>query len=174
MRVDVVSYNPQWPASFVAEELQLRSALDNCLLAVHHIGSTSVVGLAAKPIIDIMLEVSSLERLDEQNGQLEALGYEAMGECGIARRRYFRKGGDERTHQIHAFLQGDDHVHRHLAFRDYLRAHPAVCREYAELKQAVAASCQHDIERYCAGKNAFVKEHEANALRWLAGQEPAL
>lgn len=174
VKVDVVSYNPQWPVHFVAEETQLRSVLDHCLLAVHHIGSTSVPGLAAKPIIDIMLEVSSLDRLDEQNGQMEVLGYEAMGECGIARRRYFRKGGDERTHQIHAFLQGDDHVRRHLAFRDYLRAHPAACREYAELKQALAASCQHDIERYCAGKNAFVKEHETRALRWLAGLSPAL
>ena len=127
-------------------------------------------------LLGIPLLTFSVRRWRELSAarQLEALGYEAMGECGIARRRYFRKGGDERTHQIHAFLQGDDHVHRHLAFRDYLRTHPAVCREYAELKQAVAASCQHDIERYCAGKNAFVKEHEANALRWLAGQEPAL
>lgn len=170
MKVEVVPYRPQWSALFQAEADQLRSLLDECLLAVHHIGSTSVSGLAAKPIIDILLEVSSLERLDQQNGLLEVMGYEAMGECGISRRRYFRKGGDERTHQIHAFLQGDPHVVRHLAFRDYLRAHPAICREYAALKETVAAQCENRIERYCEGKNDFVKEHEARALSWLASR----
>ncbi len=93
MRVDVVSYNPQWPVHFVAEETQLRSVLDHCLLAVHHIGSTSVPGLAAKPIIDIMLEVSSLDRLDEQNGQMEVLGYEAMGGVRDCASPLFPQGG---------------------------------------------------------------------------------
>ncbi|MGD1818016.1 MAG: GrpB family protein [Pleomorphochaeta sp.] len=168
MKVEVVGYDPDWPLRFEQEKRLLVKRLGAVAKAVHHIGSTSVEGLAAKPIIDIILEVTSLDALDATKHELEALGYEGMGEFGIVGRRYFRKGKEERTHQIHAFAVGDENIARHLAFRDYLKAHPAAKAEYEALKCRLAKNCNNDIEAYCDGKDSFVKLHEANALKWKA------
>jgi GrpB-like predicted nucleotidyltransferase (UPF0157 family) len=119
-------------------------------------------------MIDILLETSSLELLDQVTPTLEALGYEGLGEFGIPGRRYFRKGVVKRTHQIHAFASGDPGLLRHLAFRDYLQSHPKVCREYDHLKRKVAETCQQDIDKYCEGKNDFIQKHEALALEWVS------
>jgi GrpB-like predicted nucleotidyltransferase (UPF0157 family) len=124
--------------------------------------------LAAKPIIDILMEVSSLEALDALNGSMQAIGYEPKGEFGISGRRYFPKGGVDRTHQVHAFVSGDAHVMRHLAFRDYLRTHPETAREYGELKMSLAHACENDLGRYCDGKDECVKRVETEAMRWKA------
>lgn len=168
MKLEVLPYDALWPVYFEKE----RDALENCLGGIiyqaHHIGSTAVEGLAAKPIIDIILEVTSLEALDNASPLLESMGYEAMSEFGISRRRYFRKGGFNRTHQIHAFKAGDPHVLRHLVFRDYLKNFSNVRREYGELKLRLAAGCRGDLEAYCDGKDAFVKHHEAKALEWAS------
>ena len=166
MKVRVLPYDPAWPEAFEAEKLVLEKALGDAAVRIHHIGSTSVEGLAAKPIIDILLEVVSLEALDAVSNQVEAHGYEGLGEFGIERRRYFRKGGDERTHQIHAFPAGDPHVARHVAFRDYLRAYPDVCEEYVAVKRKAASSYPEDVMNYNDGKDGFIKEHEAKALAW--------
>jgi len=123
-----------------------------------------VPGLAAKPIIDILLEVRDLADLDAHNSEMETIGYKPMGEFGILGRRYFPKGGDNRSHQIHAFLRDDPNVYRHIAFRDYLRRHPEVAQEYAALKRQVARTCDNDIGRYCDGKDTYVKRVEAIAL----------
>lgn len=170
MKIEVVSYDPDWPEAFAMEKVGVWGKVGEAIVAIHHIGSTAVLGLSAKPIIDMLMETSSLELLDEHTFELEALGYEGLGEFGIPGRRYFRKGGDNRTHQIHAFATGDPGLRRHLAFRDYLRAHPEICREYDQLKREVAATCNQDIDRYCKGKDAFIKKHEALALEWLSEQ----
>lgn len=170
MRVEVLEYDSNWPALFEKEKALLLENFGAAIVRVHHIGSTSVYGLSAKPVIDIMLEVNSLDELDDAKARFEALGYEVKGEFGIARRRYFQKGGYNRTHQIHAFVAGDEHVIRHLAFRDYLKAHPHVRLEYQDLKIKVASECNDDIEGYCDGKDGFVKHHEAKALEWMAAQ----
>ena len=100
------------------------------------------------------------------------LGYECMGEFGIPGRRYFRKGGENRTHQIHVFAEADGrNVARHLAVRDYLRAHPQRAREYGALKAALAARYPEDIGAYCDGKDAFVRALERDALIWQRGRE---
>ncbi|MFD2178237.1 GrpB family protein [Veronia pacifica] len=165
--IEVVEYRESWVEDYANEKKALLSTANaENIVAIHHVGSTSVKGLAAKPIIDIILEVRSLERLDQDNDLLASLGYEAKGEFGIAGRRYFQKGGAKRTHHIHAFLSGVDDVHRHLAFRDYLSAFPEVADEYAALKQEGAASCNNDSDRYCNHKNDFVREHEARAIEW--------
>jgi len=167
MRIRIEPYNEAWPALYESEASRLSSVLGKTLDQIHHIGSTAVPGLGAKPIIDILLEVRSLEKLDLETDRIEHLGYEAMGEFGIKDRRYFRKGGDERTHHIHAFQSGDPNVVRHIAFRDYLRAHRDVAQEYETLKREVAAACENSIERYGDGKDAFVRLHEARALEWV-------
>lgn len=166
MKIEVVPYDENWPSAFESEKRQLLEKVESGITRVHHIGSTSVPNLSAKPIIDIMIEATSLEALDLHKSGFEALGYEVMGEFGMAGRRYYRKGGDDRTHQIHAFTAGDENLHRHLAFRDYLIAHPDISKEYGRLKIKVAGACNHDIDRYCDGKNSFVQEYEAKALKW--------
>ena len=165
--VVVVPYNPQWPALYEQEAQAIGQILGENLTAIHHIGSTSVPGLAAKPIIDIMPVVRDLAQVDACSAQFEALGYEVMGEFGIPGRRYYRKGGENRTHQIHAFSEEDHwNIDRHLAVRDYLRAHPKEAKLYGDLKQRLAQQFPEDIERYCDGKDAFVKALEKRAYAW--------
>ena len=170
--IEVVEYNPLWPKRFESERDLLHRTLRDVAVEIHHIGSTAVPGLAAKPIIDILIEVTDLSALDSLDGEMEAIGYEPKGEFGIPGRRYFRKGGDERTHHIHAFAQGDFNVTRHVAFRDYLRANPDVAREYGELKKRVALECQNDIDRYCDGKDAYINRVEAIAVKKMKPSEP--
>lgn len=170
MIVEVVPYNLGWPKAFQQEKQHLTKLLGGLVLELHHIGSTSVAGLYAKPIIDMILEVDSLAQLDEVSDMFERLGYEVMGEFGIEGRRYYRKGGNNRTHQIHAFERGDANINRHLAFRDYLVAHPEVKLEYQNLKVELARDCNHDIDKYCDGKDDFVKLHEKKALAWMTSQ----
>jgi GrpB-like predicted nucleotidyltransferase (UPF0157 family) len=172
MKVEVVPHNPEWGREFEAEAHCLKQVLGELVVGLHHIGSTAIPGLSAKPIIDVLMVVLSLSALDEETPTLEAIGYEAMGEYGIATRRYFRKNdfAGIRTHQVHAFEAASPHVERHLAFRDYLIAHPWVARDYGELKQRLAAQNPDDIDTYGDGKEAFVKEHEALALAWRSSR----
>lgn len=161
----VVDYDPLWPLLFRKEADAISRILGDNLVLIHHIGSTSVPFLAAKPIIDIMPVVKDLSGVDAVSGEFVKLGYEYLGEFGIKGRRYLRKGGQERTHQIHIFQMEDDtNILRHLAFRDYLRSHRDVAMEYAELKKDLAARFPYDIDGYCDGKDAFVKKIENLAL----------
>lgn len=163
--ITVVDSDPSWPRKYAAERDRIAPALGDNLLAVWHIGSTAVSGLAAKPVIDIMAAVRSLEAADAAAERFAALGCEYLGEFGIPGRRYLRRGGDERTHQVHIFAAGDTaNISRHLAFRDYLRAHADARGEYAALKRSLAREFPYDIDAYCDGKAAFVQEHEARAL----------
>lgn len=170
MKIEVVPYRPEWPAAFEAEEKAILGLSLPGVINIHHIGSTAVEGLSAKPIIDIMIEAQSLEELDQNKKRIESLGYEAMGAFGIVGRRYYRKGVDDRTHQIHAFQISDPNLCRHLAFRNYLREYPEIRKEYAALKERVASECDHDINEYCDGKNDFIQLHEAKALDWINGK----
>lgn len=172
MKIDIVPYDHRWPALFEAERAALCEALGDVAGTIHHIGSTSVPGLAAKPVIDILLEVDALDALDRKAPAFEALGYEVMGEFGIPGRRYFRKGGSNRTHHIHAFRRGDANVLRHLAFRDYLAHFPEVRREYGALKARLASQFPADIGGYGDGKAPFIAQHEALALAWMAASAP--
>ncbi len=163
-KIEVVDYDPTWTERFSDESILLKKVLGVVSIAIHHIGSTSVPGLASKPIIDILIEVTSLNEIDELDAEMSKIGYESKGEFGISGRRYFQKGGDNRTHQIHAFRTGDENVMRHVAFRDYLRKNADVARDYGKLKRKVAESCDNDIEKYCDGKDEFVKTHERIAV----------
>ena len=165
-KIVIQDFDPGWREKYEMERSVIENTLGPIVIATHHIGSTSVPGLKAKPIIDIVLEVSSLSELDEKAGRLENLGYEVMGEFGITGRRYFRKAPAIRTHHIHAFKGGDPHITRHLAFRDYLIAHQEIAIEYGKLKTQLAAEFANDNDGYCAGKDGFVKYHEAEALNW--------
>ena len=153
---------------FSEEAAKIRRILgDNCT-EIYHIGSTSVKGLAAKPIIDMMVAVRSLEQVDRVAKSFLNIGYEYLGEFGMPGRRYLRKGGVERTHQIHIFPESQtDDIDRHLAVRDYLRTHKDACDAYAGLKQSLAEKYPYDIDGYCDGKDGFMKRLEEKALSWV-------
>jgi GrpB-like predicted nucleotidyltransferase (UPF0157 family) len=170
MRVFVVPYDPKWPEEFARESPAVAVALGDLLLAIHHIGSTAIPGIHAKPIIDMLAVVRAIEAVDRRNVELQALGYEAMGEFGIPGRRYFRKNdaAGNRTHQIHTFQAGSPQIERHLAFRDFLRAHGEFADQYVALKRRLADLHPTDVEAYASGKDEFIKEMLARAAIWRA------
>ena len=145
------------------------NALGDVLVAIHHMGSTAIPGIHAKPIIDMLAVTEDVRLLDEHASRLEALAYEALGEFGIPGRRYFRKNNvaGERTHQIHSFQADSPEITRHLAFCEYLRAHPDAAREYETLKLRLAEAHPEDIELYTEGKGALIRDIDARAARWL-------
>lgn len=169
-RIEVVPYDPRWPQEFEHASGEVVTALGPNLLAIHHIGSTSIPSIHAKPVIDMLAVVADLAAVDQRVAEMQQLGYEAMGAFGIEGRRYFRRDDPtgRRTHQVHAFAESSQHICRHLAFRDFMRAHPAVAREYGALKQKLAVAYPHDMEAYMDGKDAFIKEVEVQALKGLA------
>lgn len=163
----IVEYRPEWKEMYKKEAALIKDILGEELQDIHHIGSTSVEGLAAKPVIDIMPVVKEIEKIDAYNGRFEALGYECMGEYGIPGRRFYRKGGDDRTHHIHIFGEANAYdIKRHMAVRDYLRCHKDAAKAYGEIKASQAKLHPGDIEGYCAGKDAFVKQLEQDAVSW--------
>jgi len=158
-RVEVVPYNPQWPHRYKSEAELLAGTLSQELIIVHHIGSTAIPGMSAKPIIDILAEVRSIEHIDSFNPAMLKLGYMPKGEYGIPGRRFFIKGTeDERSCHLHVFQTSNPEIARHLRFRDYMIAHPAKAAEYASLKEYLASRFPNDIDGYMQGKDAFIKE----------------
>jgi GrpB-like predicted nucleotidyltransferase (UPF0157 family) len=168
-RVEVVPHSPGWAAEFRAEADRLTAVLGDEVVAVHHVGSTAIPGISAKPIIDILLAVREVERLDDLSPEMAALGYEARGEFGLPGRRFFIKETDgRRTHHIHAYTVGNPELERHLAFRDYMISHPENAEAYGRLKENLAQEAT-DFEGYMDGKDAFIKEMEKKALAWIRG-----
>jgi GrpB-like predicted nucleotidyltransferase (UPF0157 family) len=157
-RVEVVPYDDRWPDAFLRASQRLCNVLGDNHLAIHHMGSTSIPGMDAKPIIDLLGEVRSIAAIDDTQSAIEALGYEAMGELGIVGRRYFRKENAEgiRIHHFHVFQTGSPEIDRHLAFRNYLIANPAIAQDYRELKLSLAQQFPTDIDGYMDGKDAFI------------------
>jgi GrpB-like predicted nucleotidyltransferase (UPF0157 family) len=165
-RVEVKSYDEQWVSNFEDEAKTLHEIFGMEIIEIHHIGSTSVNGLKAKPIIDIMPIVREINRIDEFNTKMISIGYEPKGENGITGRRFFQNGGDNRTHHIHFFELGNPEIERHLAFRDYLRSHSDVAKKYGDLKEELSKRFPYDIESYIKGKEQLVLEIERKAVAW--------
>jgi GrpB-like predicted nucleotidyltransferase (UPF0157 family) len=165
--VKIVPPDPTWPEAFQTEAATLAAIFGDRATAIHHIGSTSVPGLAAKLTIDILPEVRNIEEIDALNDAMADAGYEAWGEYGIPGRRFFPKNhGTARTHNVHIFQTGNPEVERHLAFKNYLIHHPETANAYAQLKQTLAQNHPTDIESYMDGKDAFVKRVEKQAMSW--------
>ena len=166
-RIEVVPHSPDWAAGFRAEADRLTAVPDDEVIAIHLIGSAALPGISAKPIIDILLAVREVERLDELRPEIAALDYEGRGEFGLPRRRYFARTTDgRRMHQIHAYKTDNPGLEPHLAFRDYLIYHPENAQAYGRLKEDLAEEIPTEIEGYMAGKDAFIKEMEKKAVAW--------
>lgn len=137
-------------------------------IALHHIGSTAIPGIPAKPVIDMLGAVPELGQLDRRTVELRALGYVAMGAYGIEGRRYFLKkdAAGRHTHHLHVYPEGSVHIERHLAFRDYLRQHPERAADYAALKLGLTNGWARSREAYQDGKAPFIMQTERKALDW--------
>ena len=173
MRTIIIEeYNPNWVLEYEKEAKQIADILRDELVRIHHIGSTSIPNLPAKPIIDILLEIKSLDNLETFQDSFEKIGYECLGEYGISSRYFFRKGGENPTHHIHAYEQENTHeINRHLAVREFLKKNELWAEEHTKLKICLAKQFPHSIENYCEGKDRFVKELEKTALDWYSQKD---
>ena len=160
--VVIVDYDDTWPEMFEAEKTRILEACGEWLVDIEHIGSTSVPGLAAKPIIDMMPGLRRLEDGKHCVEPMQELGYQYLGEYGIPERLYFNKGVP-RTHHVHMFVVGHDQWNRHLLFRDYLRNNPEALAAYADLKRELAERYRDDRDAYTDAKTQFVRAIEARA-----------
>src|SRR5580704_11140064 len=170
--VILAAYDTEWPR-LAADHSRRLLALGPALVIVHHIGSTSVPGLAAKPMIDLMPVVNDLPELDRLRGRVEALGYGWHGELGIAGRRYctLDDPAGVRAVQLHFFQVNSPHIERHIALRDYLRAHPEIARAYENEKRRAQSLHPDDSHRYGDEKAAWIRDAEVRALDWYAQQQ---
>jgi GrpB-like predicted nucleotidyltransferase (UPF0157 family) len=165
--IAVVPYDPSWERLYEREAARISTVFRDEALGIEHIGSTSIKGIYAKPIIDILVQVKDITRVDGLNSMLAAFNYIPQGENGLVGRRYFTKGGHEvRKYNVHTFQTGHAEIARCLDFRDYLRTHPTEAQAYSELKQALAAQYPHDINGYMAGKDSFIHRTIARAQAW--------
>jgi GrpB-like predicted nucleotidyltransferase (UPF0157 family) len=160
--VEIVPYDPSWPALFLEEARNIRQKFGELALRVDHVGSTSVPALPAKPVIDIQVSVASLEPREALNERMTDLGYTHF-DLGAFDRVYpfFKKPSTwPSTHHVHLCLAGSEQERMHLAFRDYLREHPAVSADYFKLKQQLAAvydgTTLESQEGYSLAKSDFV------------------
>lgn len=165
--VYVVDYNPEWPRLFEQARAELAPAFGHWAHAILHVGSTSVPGLAAKPIIDIAVVTAHYPLPDAVIAAVCALGYEHKGEFGIPRRHYFKRGAPQ-THHLHVLERDNEDLARLLLFRDYLRAHPQDAARYETLKRELAARYRYQRETYTASKTALVHELVERARAWRA------
>jgi GrpB-like predicted nucleotidyltransferase (UPF0157 family) len=162
----VVDYDPRWAELFQRERERLSEVLGAFAVAIEHVGSTAVPGLAAKPVLDILVGVERLPLPENALKALGALGYQYRGDGGIPGKQYFRN--NPRTRHLHVVEFGSDDWLRTLTFRDYLRGHREAVRQYGALKRELARDHRHDRKRYSAGKASFIQ----TVLRRAAADAP--
>ena len=157
--VVVHSYEKTWADDFVAIRDELNTVLKDLVLRIEHVGSTSVEGLSAKPIIDIDVVIQNREKLLEVIAALQKLGYSHEGNQGIPGREAFKYEGKEhlRKHHLYVCAQDSEELRRHIAFRDYLRSHPDAVAEYSRIKEEGAELYPWDIDKYIEHKSPFIE-----------------
>jgi len=155
-RIIVVEYDPAWPATFDDLRARVWTVVGDLALAIEHMGSTSVPGLAAKPIIDMTVVLPSADDVPQAIERLATLGYVHRGNLGIEGREVFSSLLDLPAHHLYVCPAGSLGLLNPLAVRDYLRTHPEVARAYGDLKKSLAAEFPHDIDSYVSGKTDFI------------------
>ena len=159
-QVIVEKYDEAWAQDFRQIEQELKEALGDLALRIEHVGSTSVKGLSAKPIIDIDIVIPDYSRFDAVVAALETIGYIHEGDLGIPGREAFKYSGKEhlRRHHLYVCTETSEELKRHLAFRDYLRSHPEAVREYSRVKEEGAALYPEDIDKYIEYKSPCIEK----------------
>jgi GrpB-like predicted nucleotidyltransferase (UPF0157 family) len=167
--VELIPHRAEWAQMAALETGRLKAALGDNLIAVHHVGSTSIPNIMAKPIVDLMPTVRDLAALDAQESIVRELGYKWHGEFGLEGRRFCsfaNPGTGKRMFQLHFFRPNNENAIRMLAFCDYLRSHPFVAKAY-EMEKLRAASLQPgDTTAYNREKNDWIKRVEQDAMAW--------
>jgi GrpB-like predicted nucleotidyltransferase (UPF0157 family) len=164
--VRIADPDPAWSRLATAELTRIGAALGPVAVRLEHIGSTAVPGLAAKPIVDLAVSVADIAETDAFVVPLERLGYLYAPSPGF--RFFARPHARPRTHHVHVFGAGSTGEARHLAVRDYLRAHPAEAAAYEAVKRDVAGRHPEDRIAYMEGKDAFMVALEARAVAWIS------
>jgi GrpB-like predicted nucleotidyltransferase (UPF0157 family) len=162
--VIVVDYDSNWPRFFETLRQRIAEGLGDAAAAIEHVGSTAVPGLAAKPIIDIDVLLASEALLPLAIERLARLGYVHQGDLGIPEREAFLALANNPPHHLYVCPPTSAEFRRHIAFRDYLRAHPGDAKAYGDLKIALAARFLEDRAAYIAGKDEFVTELTRRAI----------
>jgi GrpB-like predicted nucleotidyltransferase (UPF0157 family) len=170
MKVRLSKFSENWAHMFKNEVQFLKTIFGDEIIRCEHFGSTSVSGMKAKPVIDMMCLVKDINKVDKFNKKMANLGYDVAGEWGITGRRLFRKGGENRTHHIHFYQFDNPQIDRHLIFRDYLLSHPEQVARYSRFKEELAQSFDNTSE-YSPAKKTFVKEMEEQALLWFSERD---
>ena len=169
--VRIVDYDPAWPVMADAEIRRVEESLGDVAVALEHIGSTAVPGLAGKPIVDLQLSVAAVEPRDRYVGPLERLRYLFVPAPESPDHHFFAKPPERpRTHHLHVCEAGSEHELRHVAVRDFLRAHGEEASGYAALKRRVAARHPQDRLAYIEGKGEYVAALEERAIAWARGR----
>jgi GrpB-like predicted nucleotidyltransferase (UPF0157 family) len=161
--VVVLDYDPTWSVVFERLRSDIWSAISDLATTIEHIGSTSVEGLPAKPVIDMMVVVPVESRMPLVIDRLATIGYRHRGDLGVPGREAFARPDGTPAHHLYACVEGNLGLRNHLAIRDHLRRHPATAQAYGELKKQLAAQCPHDIDAYIDGKTRFILEILAEA-----------
>lgn len=154
----LTKYNAQWPVQFEAEAKRLRPIFGNRLVAIHHVGSTAVEGLAAKPEIDVLVTVADRKVLDNWKDRLKLLGYRRGGDIVEGHHFFKRDVGDVRTHKLHVCEEDHPQVRRMLKIRDHLRTSAEDCDAYAALKFRLEEENRTGIAEYLVGKSPFIDD----------------
>jgi GrpB-like predicted nucleotidyltransferase (UPF0157 family) len=167
-KVVVFPYDPRWQLAYILEADNLLAIFEPELLSIHHIGSTAIPGIKARPIIDILVEVKDIERVDTYNSQVIASGLQSKGEFGIRSRRFMiRSDEDGPTHHVYVFQTESPEINRYLNFRDYLHRHSGDAQTYSCLKEELANKYPEAIDQYLVGKDSLIKEIDCKAGEWL-------
>jgi GrpB-like predicted nucleotidyltransferase (UPF0157 family) len=156
--VSVVDYDAAWPAAFAELRGPIWKAVEDVALAIEHVGSTAVPGLAAKAVVDMDIVVRSANAMPTVIERLAALGYVHRGNLGIEGREAFERPPDSPQHHLYACVAGSVALRNHLHVRDWLRAHPHAAAAYGALKKELAARFSNDIDGYVEGKSGFLLE----------------
>ena len=158
--VTVIPYSDQWERDFLKIKDEIKSALGELAKSIEHVGSTSVRGLSAKPVIDIDVVISDSSVLSDVIAALGRIGYQHEGDLGIIGREAFRYDGKDHLQKHHLYVCPEDspELRRHIAFRDYLRSHPEAAAEYSRIKEEGAALYPEDIDRYIEYKTPFIEK----------------
>jgi len=166
--VELVPHNPEWSQLADEEAKRILEQLSIPVIGVYHIGSTSIPGIKAKPILDFVIEVEKLDDIIQSTEMLGELGYISRGEYGIPGRQFFTKDTDgERSHHLHIFQQGHPDIERHLVFRDFLRANPEAAHEYEIIKEKLAKRFPKESGSYTEAKSDFILSLDEVARYWL-------
>ena len=165
-KIELVNYCDSWPIDYEVEVKSLKELIKGNFIRAFHIGSTAIVGMKAKPIIDILIEVEYLSKLDIEKENFEKKGYEVKGEYGIEGRRFFQKRIDKRTHHVHMFEAGSIEIERHRLFVAFMNSHPNKAKEYQTLKENLCSLFDKDPKTYTEGKSNYIKNIDSEAYSW--------